>query len=234
MTKIAIMQPYLFPYLGYFQLIAAVDQFVLLDDVNFIKQGWIHRNRILWREKPHLFTWPIVNMSQNRWINQHQFCHFDKTQKAWCQIIRQAYSKAPYFENIFPWLCEMGAISQTNIVPFIRYSLEKLSDFLGIKTDFCLSSDCDIDKTLRGEARILALCRFFGATQYFNLSGGVTLYQKENFDKENIQLRFIRMQEMTYPQFGVVFVPSLSIVDVLMFNTPEKFPMLLGAYEIVC
>lgn len=232
MTTIAIMQPYLFPYLGYFQLIQAVEHFILLDDVHFIKRGWIHRNRILWQGAPLLFTWPLAHISQNRLINQHQFCHFEKTQQHWCQLIRRAYAKAPYFNSVFSLLQEIGSVAQTGLVPFIHRSLQAISHFLEIKVPFYLSSECDIDKTLRGEARILALCHFFGATRYINLSGGLGLYQPVHFEKQQVQLQFIQMEDIVYPQGGTPFVPALSIVDVLMFNPPEKRANFLAAYTL--
>ena len=228
--KLAVMQPYLFPYLGYFQLIRAVDAFVVYDDVNFINRGWINRNSILAQGKALRFTMELEAASQNKLINEIEVKgRNDKLLKS----IRQSYSKAPYFSQVFPVIEDILNQQERNLAHFLNYQLRKICDYLGLFPQWHFSSDIKKDKSLRGQDKILAICQELGAEHYINLPGGVELYDRHFFDSKGIELTFIQPLHSSYPQFGNEFVPHLSIIDVMMFNSPGGIQnKLLKSYNI--
>lgn len=230
--KLAIMQPYFFPYLGYFQMINAVDTFVLLDDVNFIKKGYIHRNAILQQGQPHRFILPVEGMSQNKLISEHSFLWDEKNRKKFLSTITQSYQKSPYFSQIFPFLQDIFSYPNSDVTSLIAYSFQQVSEYLGMNTKFLRSSHITKDESKTGQARILELCNVLGADTYINAIGGQSLYEKEVFEKEKIALQFIQMRNTPYTQFGEEFVPYLSMIDVLMFCSIEEISGLLEEYDL--
>ena len=230
---LAIMQPYFLPYIGYFQLLNAVDTFVLYDDVNFINRGWVNRNNLLLGGKPHLFTLPLVNASQNRLIHEVQVSQDTAWRKKTLKTFQQAYQKAPQFQVIFPLVEEIMYLEATDIADLIYQSLVILKVYLGIDTELIRSSRLYNNAELKGQARILDICKKEGATRYINPIGGQELYQKDLFQQEGIQLNFIKSTLHPYPQFKNAFVPWLSMLDVLMFNEPATIRELLQDFELV-
>lgn len=227
--KLAIMQPYLFPYLGYFQLIRAVDAFVVYDDVNYIKRGWINRNYILANGKGQLITLPLQGASQNKLINQIEVV----TQHKILKSLRQSYGNAPYFDNVYPMLEDILAQTEKNLARFLVYQLRRICDYLGLGPQWHISSSLAKDNGLRGQDKILAICEALGATHYINVPGGRALYDQPSFAARGLQLSFIQPRAVSYRQFEAGFVPSLSIVDVMMFNDREQCSMLLEEYDFV-
>lgn len=230
--KIAIMQPYLFPYIGYWQLINCVDTFVVYDDVNYIKGGWINRNRILLNENPILLTFPLSGASSFKLIKDIQMSSNIKARIDILKTVQQAYNKAPYFKLIYPLLEKIILFEERDLTRFILNSLIELSRFFNINTKFVLSSVIDNDKSLNARERLIEICKKFGAETYINPIGGLKLYNKKDFEKHNIRLYFLRTNEIIYKQFGNDFIPSLSIIDVLMFNSVEEIRNLLENYEL--
>ena len=231
--KIAIMQPYLFPYLGYFQLIHAVDTFVFYDDVNFIKRGWINRNQILIDNKAALFTVPLKKASQNNLINEIDMAIDEKWLSQFFKTIEQNYKNAPYFDDTFLILKKVFGKKQTKISSLAIDSVFQISKYLQLNTKFEVSSIAysnSID-LIKAE-RLIAICKEKGYDHYVNPSGGKELYQKNTFDKENIILSFIDNELLPYTQFGNKFVNGLSIIDVLMFNTLEETKKLMSQYSL--
>lgn len=227
--KIAVMQPYLFPYLGYFQLIHAVDAFVFYDDVNFIKGGWINRNYILGGNGKQLMTLPLKGASPNKLINEIVIDERHKITKT----LRQNYSKAPYFDEVFPMIEKIMLQSQTNLAAFLDHQLRHVCQYLGVSPQWHLSSDLRKDNQLRGQDKVLAICHEFGASHYINAPGGRALYDREAFDKNDLKLSIIQPRSVSYRQFGNDFVPNLSIIDVLMFNSRADVTKLLSEYDFV-
>ena len=228
--KLAIMQPYLFSYIGYFQLIHSVDHFVIYDDVNFIKNGWINRNRILIGGKPAWFTLQLQGASSNKLINE--VCVGGNANKL-LKTLQINYSKAPYFEQVFPLAETILLNPEKNIARFIGDSLQKICTCLGIETIFSYSSEIEKDNELRAQDKVLDICRRLDAKVYNNPIGGMGLYRKEAFAEKGIQLSFIKSEPIVYPQFGNKFVPSLSIIDVMMFNHVGRIHEYLELYELV-
>lgn len=231
--KLAIMQPYFFPYLGYWQLINAVDKFVIYDDVNFIKKGFINRNNILLNNNSYLFTIPLEKISQNKLIKDINLIFDKKSRENFLKTIMLAYQKAPMYSQIFP-LFEKIIMEETNdLTEYINFSITEIDKFLDIKTKLYLSSNINKDNTLHGKNKIIDICKNLQATQYINAIGGQKLYSKEDFLKNGIQLNFIKMNDIKYKQFNDKFVPNLSIIDVMMFNSKDKIKEMLNNYTLI-
>lgn len=221
------MQPYFFPYIGYFQLMAAADIFVIYDDVNFIKQGWINRNRILLHNMPHYINLELSGASSFKKINEIGV-RKNKTLKT----IEACYKKAPYFSETFKIVESILMHEEPNLARFLEHSLRTLANELGISTRIVVSSGIAKNNDLKGQDKIIAICKALNAETYVNAIGGQELYDKAFFSKENITLKFIKSGEVTYRQFSDNFFPWLSIIDVMMFNPPEKTKKLLQEYTL--
>lgn len=223
------MQPYLFPYLGYFQLMQAVDAFVVYDDANYIKQGWINRNYVLAQGQPLRITLSLQNASSNRPINQ--ITAVDNQEKL-LKTIRQNYSRAPQFASAFPVVEDILLQQEKNLARFLDQGLRRIGSYLGLRPAWHVSSSLEKDKALRGQDKVLSICEKLGATEYFNLPGGINLYDRQSFSNRNIRLSFIQPRVTPYNQFGKEFVPNLSIVDAMMFNDDEQCRRLLQEYDL--
>jgi hypothetical protein len=219
------------PYIGYFQLVAAVDIFVVYDNIKYTKKGWINRNRILMNGEDLIFSLPLKNSSDNlEIINREISSVFDRR-----KLLRQfngAYSKAPYFTETFQLLERIVNCEYTNLFQYIHYSLTEICSHLGIDTEIRISSDIVTDHTLKGEERVLNLCQTLGAKTYINSIGGIDLYNKDVFSSSGTTLRFIKSNPISYQQFEMEFVPWLSIIDVMMFNTVKQINEYLMDYEL--
>jgi hypothetical protein len=231
--KVAVMQPYFLPYLGYWQLLGAVDLFVLLDDVNFIARGYINRNRILLNNKAHLFSLPLEEASQNVLIKDVKLKFSTREREKFLKTIRMAYSRAKRFGDIFPLLEKIILNDRTLLAHYIDYSLGAISGYIGLEAKIIFSSHLTKDKSLKSQERILEICRLVGAKVYINLPSGKSLYDKESFENNQINLRFIQPTLLEYRQFGADFVPSLSIIDALMFNDLERIKSMLKEYSLL-
>jgi hypothetical protein len=214
--KLAIMQPYFFPYIGYWQLIYAVDRFVIYDDVNFIKKGWINRNRILINGEPGYITIPLVGASQNKRICDIEMQTSAHWRNKMLKSIEFNYRKSPFFDEIFGEINRLISNPATNLAQFLAQSLEDIATLLGISTEFVRSSRDYGNSSLRGQDRILDICDREGATSYINAPGGQALYDTASFANANIDLCFSSGRISPYPQRAGEFVPNLSIIDALM------------------
>jgi WbqC-like protein family len=221
------MQPYFFPFIGYFQLMRAADIFVFYDDVQYKKGGWVNRNRILIGGAPAWITFPVVKDSYEFAINRRLY---DLNSKAAARVQRQileAYRKAPAFKRIFPFLEAILGYGEPNVAVFNRIALEEISSLIGIKCQFKVSSQLKKNEELRGQDRVIEICRALGATTYINPAGGLDLYNQNDFESCGIDLMFLRSQVTEYNQFGESCIPFLSIIDVLMFNTGKPLESIL-------
>jgi len=228
--KLGIMQPYLFPYIGYFQLINAVDTFVIYDDVNYIKQGWINRNRILMNNASHYFTLSLKEASSFKKICEIEVgTNIEKLKKTLLQV----YCKAPYFAATFSLLHEILDCQDTNLSHFVTNSLQKISRYIGIETKFVVSSELNISCDLCGQDRVIKINEHFHADTYINAIGGKELYSREAFAKHNIKLQFLKTDAIEYKQFSREFIPNLSIIDVLMFNSLDSVREFLNRNSLV-
>ena len=220
MKRLAIMQPYFFPYIGYFQLIAAVDLFIVYDNIKYTKKGWINRNRLLQNGKDVMFSLPLKSDSDYLDIRDRELSENFNREKLLNQL-KGAYQRAPYFAQTFPLVEQIVRYDDLNLFRFLHHSIVKLCEHFGIKTEIRISSDIAIDHDLKSQDKVLALCEEVNASTYVNAIGGVELYSKETFHEEGLDLKFIQSKPFEYQQFGDVFVPWLSIIDVMMFNSVQ-------------
>jgi hypothetical protein len=232
--KIAIMQPYLFPYIGYFQLINEVDQFVIYDNIEFTKKGWINRNRILVNGKDDYFTLPLKKNSDFLHVNQRKVADsYSKDRAKIIGRIVELYKKAPQYNEVFPLIESIFSTNEENLFDFIFNSLKIISHYLEIKTEFIVSSSIAINHSLKSQDKVIAICKELRANTYINPIGGTELYSKDTFNKNDLQLNFIKSNTIKYQQFDNEFVPWLSIIDVLLFNPKEKVQEYLNQYTIL-
>lgn len=231
--KLGIMQPYFFPWLGYFQLVDAVDRFVVYDDVGYRKGGWINRNRILVGGREHLFSLPLHGASPNRKIHEVQLRDMPWWRNRFLKTLQQQYRKAPHFAATFELVEKVLACETDQLSELLVHALTTVCAELRIETEFVPTSRCYENDELRGQERVLDICRREGADVYINAIGGRELYRREDFQAQGVELRFIQTRPIEYPQAGDDFVPMLSILDVLMFNTRDEVRRLLGEFDLV-
>jgi len=216
--NLAIMQPYFLPYIGYFQLMASVDVFVVYDNIKYTKKGWINRNRLLMNGQDTMFSLPLKKGADSLNIYERELTSDFNKNKLLNQF-RGAYAKAPCFKDIYPHLEGIINYHDDNLFVYLHYSLCKLAELLDIKTRIIISSSLPVDESLKGQDKVLSICKAMSAKNYINAIGGQTLYNRADFEAEGIRLNFIQSKTMEYPQFSTPFVPWLSIVDLLMFNS---------------
>lgn len=216
--KLAIMQPYFLPYIGYFQLIAAADLFIVYDNIKYTKKGWINRNRFLRNGGDAMFSLPLRAGADHLEIGQRELAEAPGSHK-WLAQLKGAYCHAPYYAHTLPLLERIAGCAEQNLFGFLHAALLATCEHLAIATPVRVSSSVPADHGLKGQDRVLAICEALGATTYVNAIGGMELYARDDFAARGIDLRFIRARPLEYPQFGAApFVPWLSIIDVLMFN----------------
>jgi hypothetical protein len=216
-VRLAVMQPYFFPYIGYFQLIAAVDMFIVYDNIKYTKKGWINRNRMLQNGRDVMFSLPLKNASDSLDVCERELAKEFNRDKLMNQFIG-AYRRAPCFGQTLPLLEHVVRYEEDNLFRFLHHSLIRTCEHLGITTEIKISSGIDIDHDLKSQEKVLALCEAVGASTYVNAIGGTDLYSKETFQKKGIELKFVKPKPFAYPQFDQPFVAWLSIIDVMMFN----------------
>ena len=233
--KIAIMQPYFMPYIGYFQLINTVDKFIIYDDVNFIKKGWINRNNILANKNRTLFTIPLKKASQNELIKDISINidSFSIWKNKFLKTLDMNYSHAKNYDSVLLLLEDVFSYDTDSISDLATYSLIVVCKYLNIKTEIILSSTIYCNEVLSGQERILDICLKEGAKTYINPIGGMELYSESLFLENNIDLFFIKTNNVIYKQFSEEFIPFLSIIDVLVFNDKEQVLDMLNKFDLV-
>ena len=230
--KLAIMQPYFLPYIGYFQLIEAVDTFIIDDQVQHLKKGWVNRNRYLLNGKDAIFSIALKKGSTYLNISDRYIADSFNRNKILNQL-SIAYQKAPYFQENFGLFKQILNYGELNLGDYIYHSIITICTHIGITTKIVRSEDINYDRSLNSINIIVALCQAFDSKTYINAIGGVKLYSKEWFTEKGILLKFIKSKPITYKQYDNDFVPWLSIIDVLMFNSVEKVRLLLQEYELL-
>jgi hypothetical protein len=231
--KLAIMQPYFFPYIGYWQLINAVERFIIYDDVNYIKGGWINRNRILINGKPTYITVPLRQASSYKRICDIAVQSSSVWRDRLTRSIENTYRKAPFFAEVYPVIEKLIRYEAEKLSDYLAHQLQALAALLGIKTDVIVTSRRYGNDYLSGQARILDICKREGGTTYINLKGGQTLYDVEIFRNADIDLRFIVMRPLPYRQRAAGFIPFLSIVDALMEMGTVQIEHHLDAFDLI-
>lgn len=231
------MQPYFFPYLGYFQLVAAVDVFVFYDDVNFIKKGWINRNQIVVNGKPHFFTVPVEKVSQNKKINETRIHResFNKWRNKFLRSISLNYEKAVNYTATVALVksvldADFEEISGLAIESVIEVTKVLLPNAPQFKRSGLLENN---SFKLTGEQRIIQICKELGADIYINPIGGKDLYSKENFKRHGITLQFLEPNLFPYAQKSSVFWQGMSVIDVLMNCDWDDLSLKMSEYKLI-
>lgn len=223
-------QPYLFPYIGFWQLMNISDIYVISDSMQYIRKGYINRNNILFEGKRHLFTLEVLGVHTETLINE---VTVGRSPLKIIRTIAHAYKKAPYFEEVYPMLEEIFLNDEKNLAKYLANSIEKIAQYLDMDTKFIYLSDLQGETSLRGQDRVIDICKRVKADRYINAIGGQELYDKKDFLQEGIKLNFLKTGDIEYKQFYNEFVPNLSIIDVMMFNSKEEIKEILKKYVLV-
>ena len=229
---VAIMQPYFFPYIGYFQLMAAADTFVFYDDAQYMKGGWINRNRILRDNAATWWTFPIIHDDYRLPIRQRSYSHGADQIRSLLGKIEGAYSEAPYYRAVFPLIAELLNSENDNVADYNAGILKILARHLGIKCNFLSTSSIKNSAGLQGQARVVDICRQLDADKFINPIGGLVLYENAAFVGAGVGLGFLQARATNYPQFGSLHLPFLSIIDVMMFNSDSRISEALAEYDL--
>ena len=232
--KLAIMQPYFLPYIGYWQLLSMVDMFVVYDNIQYTKKGWINRNNILLNNKSFLFSLPLKKDKDFLNVNERYLSVDSSVNTA--KVLRQienSYKKAPFFHNAFPLVESIFENENKNLFDYIYESMLSICHYLDIQTDIVISSSIDIDHSLKGQEKVISISKELGADIYINPNGGMDLYKREVFKQKGIDLNFIIPDLKEYQQYNENFIPNLSILDVIMFNSVDEVKNKLTEYNIL-
>ncbi|MBQ6284431.1 MAG: WbqC family protein [Bacteroidales bacterium] len=224
-------QPYFLPYLGWWQLIKAADLFLISDDYNFIKDGWICRNRILVEGKPIYFRIEVRKKSNFRYIKDTQLMPLQVGKKL--KTLEFAYRRAPFFSDGIALAERILRYPETNLACFLEHSIREVCSFLSITTPLKRTSEMEGNSLFKREERIYDACRRVGADTYINAIGGTKLYNRDEFASHGITLKFLKSGFPEYPQFRKPFVDRLSILDAIMFNSKEDLQKMLEDYTLI-
>jgi len=241
------MQPYFFPYIGYFQLIKAVDKFIIYENVSFRKRTWITRNRLLKKGsgEPYFINVPVKGASSNRLISQIKVCDDQPWREQLCASIYHDYKQAAFFDTIYPKIQQWVNNKQESLHEFNAYIIQQICTLLSIDTAIqsnghkYLALEASLEKfedttglSIKSR-RVLDICHQENASDYINPMGGTTLYVKEAFNRHGVDLSFIKpTPPEPYRQFDHDFVPNLSIIDELMHKGPEKVYQSLTEFNL--
>jgi len=232
MTKIGIMQPYFLPYLGYWQLINHVDKFVLYDTIQYTKKGWITRNRYLLNGKDEMFSLSVKRASSDLDVAERELAD-DFDREKLLRSLKGAYSKAPYFKENFSLIEDIIKATENNLFFYIEQSIYKICKALNITTPILKSSDLkQCSRDLKGKDRVIDICKALGAKDYINPIGGIELYNKDEFEAEGIDLKFMRSLPMAYSCFGQECIPHMSILDLMMFNSLDQIKASINNFSL--
>jgi hypothetical protein len=225
----AVMQPYLFPYIGYYQLVYASDYFIFYDDVSFIKQGYINRNNILVNGKQQRITLPVTGASSNTNINELTFQNSRKLIKT----LEQTYRKSRYFQEVFPSIKRILELENRCVSRINYLSIKYVFDYLGIDKIFQFSSKLDYSREMNRSDRLIEMTKVNSCEQYINSLGGYELYDKIYFKSHGVRLSFLEAGIFEYGQGVDDFVPYLSMIDILMHCSKEEIIAMLQSYKLV-
>jgi len=232
MKKLAIMQPYFLPYIGYFQLMAAVDMFIVFDDVNFINRGWINRNRVLLNGAAHMFTVPLRGASQNKLIHEIELTDEQYWREKLLRTLHQAYGKAPWYGQVSILIEKLINHPTIRLDEFLLNSIREIAGYLSLEVEIVGTSRIYNNANLKGQTRILDICRQERADMYINPIGGVDLYDRTSFAQHELTLNFLQSRQTIYSQGKCEHIAWLSIIDVLMFNEPTAVRQLLTEIDL--
>ncbi|HOK13863.1 MAG TPA: WbqC family protein [Candidatus Kapabacteria bacterium] len=231
--KIAIMQPYAFPYIGYFQLIHSVDKFIFLDNVNFIKKGWINRNRIVANGNEYYFTIPCKSISQNKLICETIIDWESDFFGKFIKTLHYNYKHSPYFNNVIEIILKVLENEPIKISELAISSILEFCKYIGLERDFKISSSqTNYQNELKGADRLIDIAKKENCLTYINAIGGVDLYSKEYFEKKSLKLYFLKTNLIENFDQNC-YISFYSIIDLAMYNSPKTIANYLEQYELI-
>ena len=207
-------------------------KFVICDNIQFTKRGWFHRNNILINNKKTLFSLALKKDSDGLDVVDRVIS--DASPKQINKILGQiqsSYNKAPYFKDVFPFIKNIFTNDEKNLFKYLYKSIVEVCTYLNIDTQIIISSTLCIDHNLKSQDKVIAINKAMWANIYINPIGGIELYDNKSFQDESIQLRFLESEVPEYKQFNDEFIPYLSIIDILMFNSKEEIKEMLEKYK---
>ena len=230
----AIMQPYLFPYIGYFNLVQESDAFVFYDDVNFIKKGRINRNSILINKQEYNFKVPIKKISQNRLICETEISEKNIFLENFINQLARSYKKAQFFNETINYIYKTFSIDSNSISKVAIKSITNFFEYVEVEKNFIISSKSfQNTKHLDKSDRLIEISKLLGSKRYVNTIGGLELYSKEYFSSKSLELNFIKPNVLSYNQVNsTIFIPKLSIIDLMMNLSKKELLHHLNSYEI--
>jgi len=236
--KLAIMQPYFFPYIGYFQLMNAVDKWIIFDNTQYMRHGWINRNRILSPNLDKEWQYIIVPLDKHSREDLINEIKINNTQSWRDDIIRKlTYYKsirAPYYYETIELVIECLNTDVRSLLEINTIVLKKITGYLNIKFDYLLSSEeeFDLDNVVAPGDWALEISKHLKASDYINPIGGQKIFDKEKFYAAGINIRFLQSHNINYRQSKRKYVPWLSIIDLMMFNSIDKIKIILNEYKL--
>ena len=226
---LGIMQPYFMPYISYFQLIKAVDKYIIFDDVNYINQGWINRNNLLINGERKMFSITLKKASSSRLIKDIEIG--DDFRKI-IKTLETNYKKAPYFNETMNLLIKSINYPDKRLGVFLTNCIKEVLSYLQVNTEILISSEIKKDNSFKGQDRVINMCQQLNADTYINAIGGINLYDKNLFKEKGIDLFFLKSHNIVYQQYKNEFIPSLSLIDTLMFNAAHDVNGMLDKYTL--
>jgi hypothetical protein len=232
--RIALMQPYFFPYLGHFDLLNMVDEWIVFDTAQYMRSHWMNRNRILhpaggWE----YITVPVRKHPTNTPGHQVEIAMAIDWRNRILRKLQHYRNKAPYYQDVMDFVEECFAdvgpnLSETNI-----RILEKTRTRLGIKTPMRVLSRMDLrlEPVLGPGDWGFEISRLLGAREYVNPAGGAALFDRDQFEKHGIKLTIQNFSNIAYDCRPYRFEPGLSIIDVMMWNRPEQIKNYLDTWR---
>lgn len=229
--SIAVYQPYFFPYLAYWQLLAAADVFVVGDEYQYKARGFINRNTILLNHAPHRFTISLKGASPSRRIGEidvlDDFAKFRKS-------LAHAYGRSPFHAEAMAVIDPILDYPDRNLARFLGNQIQAVSRYLGLATEIVYMSELGLDPECESKEQRLRDCvKRLGAGMLINPAGSIPLYPPSGFESHDIALRFLRSRAIPYPQANREFVPGLSLIDAMMCNSRQSLAALLSSYDII-
>lgn len=233
--SIAVMQPYFFPYIGYYQLARMVDTFVLYDNVEFTKSGWIHRNRILMNGKIKYISLSLRKDSDYKMIGERRIASifFEKNRGKIIRQIENSYRNSEQFSTVMPVIYEAMSSNQNNLYDYLYHSIRVIFNYLNIRPRVIRSSEVDLYHQLPASKKLIAFCDFYGANRLINPIGGIKLYDRSEFLENGIKLSFLESTQINYSNEDGEVPTHLSIIDVLMNNSRDQIETMLNNFKLV-
>jgi|AntAceMinimDraft_18_1070375.scaffolds.fasta_scaffold02570_6 hypothetical protein len=228
--KLAIMQPYFFPYIGYFQLINAVDTFVIYDDVQYIARGWINRNYFLRKDGKFLFTIPVAKYKQGAKINE-VLINSDKWKEDLKKMLFYTYKRAPFYKKVLNSIENLFLIESDNLSEYCAKSIELVCQYVGVNTQLLFSSNIKYDNFNKIK-KINSILKNEKASSFVLPPGSKELYKSNDFIVPTSFL--IPNNDLNYLQFSKKrFESNLSIIDIMMFNSKKEIKKMLNEYSLI-